>query len=196
VIRSNLATRPFYNERAVQAWLLIAAVIVAAATIFNVSRVLHYSQSDTALGRQAIDDERTAAELRAKAARERASVDARQIAGISVQAKLANDLIARRVFSWTGLFNRFATTLPANVRLTAIRPQLDDKTHQMEIFIAVVARGVDDVDEFMENLRKTDGFVDVAPNEEHLDEEGQLEAALVAHYLPGAPPDQTGPGRP
>src|SRR5262249_38700088 len=116
------------------------------------------------------------------AARERASVDTRQIARISVQAKLANDLIDRRVFSWTALFNRFATTLPDNVRLTSIRPQLDDKTRQTMIAITVVARTVQDIDTFMENLRKTDGFVDVVPSEEHLNEEGQLEAALIAHY--------------
>jgi len=53
VIRANLSTRPFYNERAVQIWLLVLALIVAAATVFNVARVIRYSQTDTELATQA-----------------------------------------------------------------------------------------------------------------------------------------------
>ena len=57
MIRTNLSTRPFYNEGQVRAWLLALAVLVAAATVFNVSRVLHYSGSETELALQASRDE-------------------------------------------------------------------------------------------------------------------------------------------
>ena len=54
MIRTNLSTRPFYNERIVHVWLIaIALVVVLAATAFNVSRVLRYSRSDTRLATQA-----------------------------------------------------------------------------------------------------------------------------------------------
>lgn len=43
MIRTNLATRPFYNERAVHIGLIVLAVIVVLATAFNVSRILRYS---------------------------------------------------------------------------------------------------------------------------------------------------------
>ena len=69
MIRTNLATRPFYNERAVQAWLLIFLAIVMGATAFNVSRVLRYSRSDTELNTRAARDESQAADLRTAAAR-------------------------------------------------------------------------------------------------------------------------------
>ena len=49
MIRANLSTRPFYNERAVQLWLLVLALIVVAATVFNVGRVIRYSRTDTEL---------------------------------------------------------------------------------------------------------------------------------------------------
>ena len=45
MIRTNLSTRPFYNERAVHFWLLVMALLIVAATIFNVTRVLRYSRS-------------------------------------------------------------------------------------------------------------------------------------------------------
>jgi hypothetical protein len=53
MIRTNLSTRPFYNERAVSMWLLAFLVVVIAATVFNTSRVLRYSHSDTELGTSA-----------------------------------------------------------------------------------------------------------------------------------------------
>ena len=97
------------------------------ATVFNVARVIRYSQSDTELATQASRDEARAADLRAEAARLRASVDPQQIELASAEARQANELIDRRTFSWTELFNRFETTLPDEVRITAVRPTLDEK---------------------------------------------------------------------
>jgi len=75
VIRTNLSTRPFYNERIVHIWLLAFLVVVIAATAFNATRILQYSQSDTELSTQAARDESRAAELRASAARLRTTVE-------------------------------------------------------------------------------------------------------------------------
>src|SRR5438132_754559 len=64
MIRTNLATRPFYNERAVHLAILLLALIVVLASIFNVARVVQLSRSDTRLGTQASRDEDSAAERR------------------------------------------------------------------------------------------------------------------------------------
>src|SRR5258706_10034888 len=98
MIRTNLSTRPFYNERAVHAWLLGIAILVAAATVFNVSRVIRYSRSDTELGTEASQNESRAVELRTQASRLRATVDTRQLDLASSDARQANDLIDRRTF--------------------------------------------------------------------------------------------------
>ena len=42
-------------------------------------------------------------------------------------AREANQLIDRRAFSWTDLFNRFEETLPADVRIVAVTPQVDTR---------------------------------------------------------------------
>ena len=73
MIRTNLSTRPFYNEHAVHFWLMVAAILVAGATIFNVTRVLRYSRSDTQLATQAARDEDRAADLRRQATTLRAA---------------------------------------------------------------------------------------------------------------------------
>jgi Tfp pilus assembly protein PilN len=185
VIRTNLSTRPFYNERLVRLWLIALAVVVAAATAFNVSRVLRYSRSDTQLATQASHDEARAADLRQQAARLRASVDPRKVDFAAADARQANDLIDRRTFSWTELFNRFETTLPDEVRITAVRPHLDPKVGII-LNINIVSRGVDDTNTFIENLEATGAFKNVRAAEEHLNDQSFLETVLEAIYLPTA----------
>jgi len=195
VIRTNLATRPFYNERAVGLWLLLVAVVVAAATLFNISSVIGYSRSDTELAMQASRDEARAADLRQQAARLRATVDPRQIEFASTEARQANDLIDRRTFSWTELFNRFEATLPDDVRLIAVRPKVDRRTGSI-LTINVVGRTIEDVDKFMENLEATGVFSHTESKEERINEDGLLAAAIETTYAPPAADAAKGAAKP
>ena len=196
MIRTNLATRPFYNERGVHFCLLAATVLVTAATAFNVSRIIGYSRSDTDLATQASQDGARAADLRTQAAQLRASVDPRQVEFASIDARQANSLIDRRTFSWTELFNLFETTLPDDVRITAVRPQLDAK-RGIVFTISAVARSVDDLSQWMEDLEVTGRFGDIGGAlEEHFDEQGLLQASVETTYLPPAPSEDPAGRRP
>lgn len=185
MIRTNLSTRPFYNEHLVHLWLIAIAIATLAATAFNVSRVIRYSRSDTRLATQAARDEARAADLRQQAARLRASVDPKQVDFASADARHANELIDRRTFSWTELFNTFETTLPDEVRITSVKPRID-RERGIVLTINVVARSLDDVYTFIENLEATGAFANVRPAEEHPDEQGMILSSLEAPYLPGA----------
>jgi hypothetical protein len=183
VLRGNLATRPFYNERAVRSWLILAALVIGLATAFNVSRMLRYSRSDTRLATQASTDEARAADLRRQAARLRGAVDPKQLEYRAGEARLANELIDRRTFSWTELFNRFETTLPDDVRIAAVRPHID-RDRRIILRVHVIARGVDDVNQFIENLEQTGAFARLLSHEEHPTDKGEFEADLEALYQP------------
>jgi Tfp pilus assembly protein PilN len=193
VIRTNLSTRPFYNERIVHFWLIAIAAIVLAATAFNASRVLRYSRSDTRLATQASNDESRGADLRRQAARLRSSVDPRQVDFAAADARQANDLIDRRTFSWTELFNRFETTLPDDVRIAAVKPHVD-RERGIVLTINVSAKTVDDVNTFIENLEQTGAFANVRPADERTDENGLLASTLEVVYVPsaGKPAPRTG----
>ena len=95
----------------------------------------------------------------------------------------ANDLIDRRTFSWTELFNRFERTLPDEVRITAVRP-LVDKSRRIVLTVNVLARSVDDVNQFMENLDRTGAFMDLRSRQEQTTESDQIESALEMVYAP------------
>jgi Tfp pilus assembly protein PilN len=183
MIRTNLATRPFYNERIVSLWLLAFLLVVVVASVFNATRVLQYSRNDTELGIQASRDEARAAELRRSAQRVRTTVDPKQIASASLEARQANDLIDRRTFSWTELFNRFETTLPDEVRITSVRPKI--AKGQFLLTIAVVARGVEDISQMMDRLEQTGAFKHVGSDiDEHVNEQGQIQATIDIEYVP------------
>lgn len=184
MIRTNLSTRPFYNTSAVRFWLLVAGVVVLLATAFNVTQVLRYSNSNTELVTKAANDEARAAELRRTAQKLRSSVDAAQVNAVSVDARKANDLIDRRTFSWTELLNRFERTLPDDVRITGVHPEVD-KNRRIVLTVNVLARGVDDINQFMENLDGTDAFVELRSSQEQTNDAGQIESALQMVYVPG-----------
>ena len=70
------------------------------------------------------------------------------------------------------------------MRITSVRPRLDAKKG-IVLTISVVARGVDDVNQLMENLEGTGAFKDPLPPEQHVNDQGLLEATVEAVYRPG-----------
>jgi Tfp pilus assembly protein PilN len=194
VIRANLATRPFYNEGAVRLALLAVAVVAVVATGFNVTRIAQLSRRDTRMATQASSDETAGAAARARAARLRASVDTRALSTASVDAQQANELIDRRTFSWTDLFNRFETTLPDEVRFTSVRPRIEPK-RGIVLTIIVAAKNVDDVNQFITRLQATGAFVQLEKRGEVVDEQNQLVSTLESVYMPSAVPAAGGGDR-
>jgi Tfp pilus assembly protein PilN len=185
VIRTNLSTRPFYNQRVVSLWLALLAFAVVVATAMNVWSVRNASENDTELAARAARDEARATELRRSAMALRASMDTRQIEAISMDARQANDLIDRRTFSWTALFNQFEATLPDEVRITSVRPTLG-KDRRIVLTVIVVARSVNDIDQFMEHLDTLGLFKDLRSTQERTNDEDQIESVLEMVYVPEA----------
>jgi len=185
MLRTNLSTRPFYNERLVLVALLASAAVIAVFTLFNVTQLVSLSGRYATLTAQVEQAQHRATELRQQAGRVRASIDPVRLEAVSQAASEANLLIDRRTFSWTGLFNQFEATLPAGVRIAAVKPMIDPDG-RFVVSMTVVARRVDDVNEFIEALEKTSAFSAVLSREERTNEDGLLEATLQGTYLPGA----------
>ena len=61
MLRINLATRPFYNERVVHYAIALLALTLIAGSVFNVMRIIELSRRNTALGTEATRDELVAA---------------------------------------------------------------------------------------------------------------------------------------
>jgi hypothetical protein len=181
VLRTNLATRPFYNDRGVRAVLVVAAAAALALTVFNVTAVWRLRAESVRLGAQASSQEAEARGLRDKARQVRQAIDRTKLEAVERAAREANLLIDRRAFSWTDLFNRFEMTLPADVRISAVQPQVDPQG-RMLVAVTVVARRVEDLDSFIEALEKTGAFRAVLSRQEEELEDGTRRSIIQGYY--------------
>jgi Tfp pilus assembly protein PilN len=182
VLRTNLSTRPFYNERAVHALLAILAAIVVLLTAMQAVRIISLSryktELTTAIGRDREESDRRTRE----AADTRRGMDQQELASITAAAREANDLIEQRTFSWTQLFNQLEATLPENVMLTAVKPQFKDgATH---VNMDIQGRRTEDIDDFFAKLEATGAFHGVQWSAENVTEEGLHHMTMTAVYTP------------
>jgi len=182
MLRTNLATRPFYNVRAVQLALAAAALVVIAFTLFNAIQVVRLAASQRQLGARAAAAEAEADKLRADAARIRTQIDQRELEAVAAAAREANAIIDRRAFSWTDLFAQLEATLPPDVRITMVQRRLDKGVFR--VGIAAEARQTEDVAQFIEALEKTGAFHNVVPQQQQQIENGLIVVGIEGDYTP------------
>ncbi|HXG89123.1 MAG TPA: hypothetical protein VNJ02_12370 [Vicinamibacterales bacterium] len=194
MLRTNLSTRPFYNERAVRVAIGTLIVIVSALTLFNAAQIFTLNDRNAAFATRAETAEGQAQALREQARITRDTLDKAEVGVVQAAAREANLLIERRAFSWTDLFNRFEQTLPADVRVAAIEPQIDNDG-RMLIAATVVSRRVEDVDTFIDELEATGAFRAVLARQEAFQDDGTLRSTLQGYYGPElAKPSSNLPG--
>ncbi|MDP6581391.1 MAG: hypothetical protein QF681_12120, partial [Vicinamibacterales bacterium] len=128
MLRTNLATRPFYNERAVYMALVVVAVVGLAVMASLVLQIVDLSARNTELTARAERAGREGAELSAQAAEIQRTVSPQALDEVAAAAREANLLIDQRVFSWTAFFNRIEVTLPSDVMMTEVRPDIEPGT--------------------------------------------------------------------
>jgi Tfp pilus assembly protein PilN len=97
---------------------------------------------------------------------------------------MANELIDRRTFSWTDLFNKLEATLPDDVRLVSVRP-VYDKDRGFTVSLNIVAKREDDVNQFMNNLEKAGSFTGMLARQDRVNEQGLVDAMVETVYTPG-----------
>lgn len=182
MLSTNLATRPFYNVRAVRSVLGGLVLLAAAATAFNLVQGLRLAASQQALGARADEAERESVRLRTEAAAIRRQINPAELEGVAGRAREANAIIDRRAFSWTELFAQLEGTLPADVRITAVQPRLDSDV--FVVSVGVEARRAEDLDAFIEALEAGGRFERVLATETQTNTEGLLEAVVEGAYVP------------
>jgi Tfp pilus assembly protein PilN len=181
MLRTNLATRPFYNERAIHIALAAAAIVVLAITFVNVSRIVTLSRRNTELSSRTDADRAEASRLSTEAARIRRSINKDELALVVNAAQEANALIDQRTFSWTEFFNQIESTIPPDVMLTSVRPSFKDGV--TSVTMMVKARQNADIDEFMEKLEATGLFENVLAPSSESTEDGLWRATVEGVYV-------------
>lgn len=200
MLRTNLATRPFYNERAVHVAIAAAALLVIVITALNGARIITLSRHHTELASRIDSEQAEAARLTKEAATIRRTINRDELEVVARAAAEANALIDQRTFSWTEFFNHIEGTLPPDVMLTAVHPSFDGDV--TKVSMGVLARRQEDVDELMERLDATGAFAQVIPAQQVTTDEGLYRVTIESVYTgtvpeaekPAAPAKPSGPG--
>ena len=180
MLRTNLSTRPFYNDRAIHVAVALAAVLIAALTIWNVTSVVSLSRQNTELSTRVNRDQAEAEQLTKMAGEIRGRMNKEELQLVVDEARQANALIDQRTFSWTAFFNHLEATMPPDVMLTSVRPNVDQGITR--ITMAVLGRRAEDIDEFIEKLEATGAFENVVPVQQDRNEEGLRRVSIEAIY--------------
>lgn len=185
MLKGNLSTRPFYNERIVT--MAVAAIAIAAVllTAYDVKRLVELSGRRSAALAKLVANQREAARIREQAQALQQAVDRPTLTRLAAYTREANTLIEQRTFSWTGVFGHLEKTLPTDVRLVSISPRVEKGTTRLSM--AIVLRDLDDVSVFIENLNATGAFYDVGPTEQRQQEDGSFAARIEATYRSDRP---------
>jgi Tfp pilus assembly protein PilN len=182
MLRTNLSTRPFYNERAVHAVAAAVAVLVLAVTAWQITRVVRLSRYKTELNTAINRDRSEATHRTAEAQQTRRGLDQKELALVAARAREANGLIEQRTFSWTALFNQLSSTLPNDVMLTGIQPEFKDG--ETYVSLDVQGRSSDEISAFWDRLEKTGSFRDIQWSDVDISEDGLHKIQMTVVYTP------------
>lgn len=187
MLKINLATRPFYNERVVHVVLVLLGTAALVLMGLAGRTVLEMSKAHTEITRTAEASEALVETVSQETLSLEENVSDEELEALRRSAAEANRLIDQRVFSWTELFNLIERTLPNRVMLTGLRPT--GNASRMSLAIGVVGERVADIEEFIEQLEASGSVENVLARQEQRTEDGMYSAQLTGEFR-GRPSDR------
>jgi hypothetical protein len=153
----NLASQPFRPNRPV----LIGSALAALLLIATLALLISLSTAERG---QTADTQAALARVNAQLAtirQEQAKLDAQMrqpgYSAVLDRSVLFNALIGRKAISWTRIFSDLETVLPPNVRVLAVRPQVNAE-NQLFLDMTVAADTPEPVIAFVVKLEGSDVF--------------------------------------
>jgi hypothetical protein len=188
VLRTNLSTRPFYNERAVHLLLGLLGLVVLVLTAINLYKVVQLSRQNTELSTRIDRDRSEADRLTREATRIRRGMNQDELQLVVNAAREANTIIDQRTFSWTQFFNLLEENMPPDVMLTAVQPTVAESGTRVSM--VVLGRRAEDVQELIEKLEASGAFDGLLASQTEDLDNGLTRAVVDGLYAPaGAAPE-------
>jgi hypothetical protein len=186
MLKGNLSTRPFYNEKLVSLAVGLVLLVAIGLTIFNTYELISLVRERRVLNAHIARDRGEAARITGQADALRRTVDQSRLQLLASSTREANGLIDQRTFSWTEFFGLIEKALPRDVRLIGVSPRVDKG--EFKIGMRVSTRTADNLKEFTDALAATGSFYDVVLSETQRNDDDTDTLTLVAGYLPPAGP--------
>ena len=180
MLKLNLATRPFYNERVIDSVLLLLGIVALVLMVAGGRTVFQLSNTYTDVVRMAELSETQIGTVTQEMVALNQSVSEDELEALRLSAAEANRLIDQRVLSWTELFNIIEQTLPNRVMLTGLRPIRNSGS--MTLTIGVIGERITDIEQFIEDLEATGSVGNVLARQEQRTEDGMYSAQLIGEF--------------
>jgi Tfp pilus assembly protein PilN len=153
----NLAREPFRRDRPV----LVASGAVGVLLIFSFLLLIWIAVSENGTVHQTQAElSRTNSQL-TRINAEQAKLDAQlrrpEYAIVLDRSILINELIRRKAISWTRIFADLGEVVPPNVRITAIRPQVNSRD-QLSLDMTVESESPQPINDLISKLEGSDVF--------------------------------------
>ncbi|MBM3812870.1 MAG: hypothetical protein FJW20_14690 [Acidimicrobiia bacterium] len=153
----NLSSQPFRRDRPILIAAIAASAVLAGLLAFQVS-VAWIQRGDAADARAAV--ERTRKQLQtisAEQAKLEATLRLPENAEALNYSLFLNELLLRKGISWTRIFSDLEAVMPHNVRLVAVRPQVD-LTNQIRLDMTVASQTTEPVVNLLMKLESSPRF--------------------------------------
>jgi hypothetical protein len=193
MLKGNLSSRPFYNERLVSMVVLGAALLGVALTIFNITA---FSRLSGERAKQQAEEEKSLSEadrVQQSALKLEKSLDPSNLRMLAGATQEANWLIDSRTFSWTEFLGFIEKTLPRDARLVAVAPRVERSAFKIVMLVNAKQQG--DLETFIEALELTKAFKDVLPTDQTRLEDGTLSITLESTYIADVMPSSKRTGK-
>jgi Tfp pilus assembly protein PilN len=179
----NLASRPFRNETLPALLFGLAAVALLALTVQHTLTLAGLRPG------RGTPLEQEGARLEAQSARLRAEAGALRVPEPDAKAiprwTLLKELVDRRALRWTELLSVFERTLPSNVRLVSLAPEVRGGAINLDLML--VARSDGNGLEVLRLLEERPEFDQVYPLSAETRDDGQQVHYSMAYHPPAAP---------
>lgn len=182
MLRTNLSSKPFYNERLVSFVMAVVGVAAVAVAVVGVQQILSLSAERTRLRDQIARDQSATSRADTETVALQQAINSKVLKGLAFSTTQANALIDERTFSWTVFFGLIEKTLPNDVRVVSVAPIVDKQG--VLVVMTVVSKRSDDLATFIDGLQGTGAFYDILPRQEDSTEDGMRRTSIEARYLP------------
>jgi type IV pilus assembly protein PilN len=153
----NLASEPFRRDRP----MFVGSAAVAVLMTASLGTLIYLALMDRGIIEQARQTQaQLDRELRSVTAEKRkidADVVRPENSEVLERSVLINELLLRKGISWTRIFADLEKTLPPNVRVTQIKPQVDNND-KIQLEMTVAADSAEPLTEFLGKLEASDVF--------------------------------------
>lgn len=178
----NLSSQPWQNTKPFWITVAVVAAVIAILLVNNVQAAWRY-YVETEETRTAISEIQTRTTVERQAAdRLQAQVEGLDRTELMRRVEFVNRQIVQRAFSWSQLIDHLERVLPDDVRLTSLRPSIDEEGPIM-LALSCIAKNSDAYVDTIRQMTADPNFENPYPLSEST-EGGEVRFTLRVTYRP------------